>query len=67
MDWLEEFFPFLRELDQGSGALEIALVVLIIAIIGVIGITFVRRSRAGTSEARETTDRDAQQDDRDVN
>ena len=66
MDWLEEFFPFLRELDQGSGALEIALVVLILAIIGVVGVTAVRRSRAGSAEARETSDPDTTGDHRDA-
>ena len=66
VDWLEEFFPFLREIDQGSGALEIALVVLVIAIIGVIGITAVRRARSGAREVAETREPDRQGDDGDV-
>jgi hypothetical protein len=63
VDWLEEFFPFLEEIDQGSGALEVALVVLVIAIIGIIGITAVRRSRSGRGEVAETREPDAQGDD----
>jgi hypothetical protein len=34
MDWLEEFVPFLRQLDGGNGSLEIALVITVTAVIG---------------------------------
>lgn len=59
MDWLEEFFPFLREIDQGSGALEVALVALVVGILGVIGLAVVRRRRPGPVERASTeADRD---------
>jgi hypothetical protein len=63
VDWLEEFFPFLEEIDQGSGALEIALVVFVIGIIGVIGITAVRRARSRPGEVAETRESETQRDD----
>jgi hypothetical protein len=66
VDWLEEFFPFLRELDEGNGALEVALVVLVIAIIGVIGITAVRRARSRAHGVAETGDPEDQPGDRDI-
>jgi len=56
VDWLEEFFPWLEEIDQGSGALEIALVVLIIAIIGMIGIVAARRRRPGEAQVVDAID-----------
>jgi hypothetical protein len=52
MDWLEEFFPFLREFDNGSGALEVALVVLIIGVLGVIGLGAVQRRRLEATRRR---------------
>jgi hypothetical protein len=45
MDWLEDFFPFLRDLDEGNGALEVSLVLLIVVVLGAIGLTAIRRSR----------------------
>jgi hypothetical protein len=45
MDWLEDYVPFLRELDQGNGALEVALVLLIVVVLAWIGLTVMRRSR----------------------
>jgi hypothetical protein len=58
MDWLEDFFPFLRELDQGNGMLELALVLLIVVVLAGIGLTAVRRSRLKARHLDETpTDR----------
>jgi hypothetical protein len=59
VDWLEEFFPWLEEIDKGSGALEIALVVLIVGLLGVIGYATVRRRRPGATEAVEHRDDEA--------
>ena len=56
MDWLEEWFPFLRDLDQGSGALEIAFVVLVVSVLGVIGLTGLRRRRPSAVESRPPDD-----------
>ena len=53
MDWLEEFFPFLEEIDQGSGALEIAFVVLIVGVLGLIGLAAIRRRGPAKVESRE--------------
>jgi hypothetical protein len=56
MDWLEEFFPFLRELDNGSGALEVALVVVIVGVLGVIGLGAVQRRRLEATRRRNDAD-----------
>jgi hypothetical protein len=53
MDWLEDFFPFLRELDQGNGALEVSLVLLIVLVLATIGVRAMRRSRLGTRKVDE--------------
>jgi hypothetical protein len=63
VDWLEEFFPFLEEIDQGSGALEVALVVLVIGIIGVIGFAAVRRTRSRPADITETRPSNSPPDD----
>jgi hypothetical protein len=44
MDWLEDFFPFLRELDAGNGALEVALVLLVVVILAAIAVVAMRRT-----------------------
>lgn len=44
MDWLEDFFPFLRELDAGDGALEVAFVLLVIVIVVAIALVARRRT-----------------------
>lgn len=44
MDWLENFFPFLRDLDAGDGALEVALVLLVIVIVVAIAVVARRRT-----------------------
>jgi hypothetical protein len=65
MDWLEEFFPFLRELDGGNGALEMALVILVIGVLAVIGLAAIRRARPATGPAlHDVMDDDADLDDR---
>lgn len=56
MDWLEDFFPFLRELDAGNGALEVALVLLVAVIIAAIGLVAIRRSRARAAARGEVVE-----------
>jgi hypothetical protein len=63
VDWLEEFFPFLEDIDKGSGALEIALVVLIIGVLGVIGYAAIRRRRPSPADAGRRRDEAADPDD----
>jgi hypothetical protein len=57
MDWLEDFFPFLRDLDAGNGALEIALVLLVVVSLAAIAVVALRRSRTGATQREEITDR----------
>lgn len=53
MDWLEDFFPLLRDLDHGNGALEVSLVLLIVVVLGGIGLAAVRRSRLKARDVDE--------------
>ena len=57
MDWLEDFFPFLRELDEGNGALEIALVLLVVVILASVAVVVMRRMRARATQREEINDR----------
>jgi hypothetical protein len=43
MDWLEAWFPFLRDLDGGDGALELSLVLVIALVVAMTAIIIARR------------------------
>jgi hypothetical protein len=64
MDWLEDFFPFLRELDAGNGALEVALVLLVIVVLAVTAMATMQRMRSRTSERASIDDREPDPDGR---
>lgn len=56
MDWLEGFFPFLHELDNGNGALEVAFVILIVGVLAVVGLAATERARLGARDVRHWRD-----------